>query len=48
LIAQGAVEVAGQKITEDRIPEWMEMLFHDGNLVIKVGKRRFAKVVAPI
>ena len=45
LIAQGAVEVAGRRISEDRITEDMAVVFLDGTLIIKVGKRRFAKIV---
>jgi tyrosyl-tRNA synthetase len=39
LIAQGAVEVDGEKVTED-----VMILFRDG-IVIKVGKHRFLRLV---
>ncbi len=41
LIAQGAVEIDGNKVTGDRVP--LEEI-HNGS-VIKVGKRRFVKIV---
>ncbi len=40
LIAQGAVEIDGKKVTGDRVP--LEEI-HDGS-VIRVGKRRFVKI----
>lgn len=41
LIQQGAVEVAGERVTEDR-----DLVVH-APLLVKVGKRQFRKVLAP-
>jgi tyrosyl-tRNA synthetase len=41
LIQQGAVEVAGERITEDR-----EVVVH-APLLVKVGKRQFRKILSP-